>query len=190
MPDQTATAQQDQDAGYWPLEFVDPVLSTVGRGSWMNLKVTFCGITTSLREWIQVAGLRAATVRARLTRGMDPVQALTTPDHVGRCLQPLSVEFLELYRKARESALSGVVSMSDARSTTHVACIIAYGKKIFLGTFQNRDEAVFSIQPSRRPSTRGVRPDREVRGRGSRSIDQGTDRERSTGTLRGRRTKG
>lgn len=145
MPDQAHMAQMDQEADFWPVNYVPEPWPLMGRGSWMNRNVTFCGITKSLREWIRESGLRGGTVRNRLTRGMDPVQALTTPDYAGHCLKPLPAEHLEAVRKTEQRAMSEVRSLSKAGSSIHAAGIVAHGKKIFLGRFQTHEEAVFAF---------------------------------------------
>lgn len=143
MPEQTITGRLDEATGFWPIEYVSKPWG--GYGSWMTRNVTFCGIKKSLRQWIRESGLRSETVRGRLTRGMDPAQALITPDYAGHCLKPLPVEYLESARKAEQRAMSGVHSFSRAGTTIHGAGIVAHGKKIFLGTFQTREEAVFAF---------------------------------------------
>jgi hypothetical protein len=115
------------------------------RHPWLEGKVTYCGITKRLKEWVRESGLRQETVRARLARKMDPVAALTTPDRDGHCLKPLDAEYLESHRKTQQKARSGAKSISCGDDCTHVAGIMAYGRKIFLGTHNTRAEAVFAF---------------------------------------------
>jgi hypothetical protein len=116
------------------------------RGMWGYRKVTFCGVTRSLKEWIKESGIREATVYDRVViRGQDPVQALTTPDREGNCLKPLTAEYLESHRKAQQRARSGAISVGNAGGYTHAAGIMAHGRKIFLGTFNSWKEAAFAF---------------------------------------------
>lgn len=115
------------------------------RHPWLEGKVTYCGITKRLKEWVRESGLRQETVRDRLARKMDPVAALTTPDRVGRCLKPLDAKYLESHRKTQQKARSGAISISCGDDCTHVAGIMAHGRKLFLGQFGSGAEAVFAF---------------------------------------------
>src|SRR5262245_3675226 len=79
----------------------------------LNREVTFCGVTKSLREWIQESGIHAETIRYRIARGLDPLKALTTADNDGRFLRPLTAEAVESYLKAQRRATSGVLDIFE-----------------------------------------------------------------------------
>lgn len=116
------------------------------RSMWGYREVTICGVTKSLKEWIKESGIRQETVYDRVVgRGQSPVQALTTPDREGNCLKPITAEYLESHRKAQQKARSGAISVGNGDDWTHVAGVMAHGRKIFLGTFNSWKEAAFAF---------------------------------------------
>jgi hypothetical protein len=53
------------------------------RRSGRKAGVTAFGITQNLDDWSRASGLNRGTLGGRISRGMTPEQALTTPDHYG-----------------------------------------------------------------------------------------------------------